>query len=190
MKNIQKQKLLTPKKALISIGSLLVVTLIAVGVMAYTKTGIFAKDDSQQNSTSNTAQNNTSPTTSDVNTDNSNENTTPTEKTPVSNQPSDNGTTPKNTVTASITAANQNGNMLQIRTLIESVDTNGTCSLTLQKGSSKVTRTADIQALASSSTCKGFDIPTSSLSSGEWKLTIAIELTNKRATLTKAVSIT
>lgn len=188
MKNIQKQKTLTPKKILIAAIALLILAAIALGAMAYTKTGPFA-NSSQQDTASNTS--NTTPSTPSDNTDTNNTNeTTPTEKTPVSNQPSDDGTAPENTVTASITAANQNGNTLQIRTLIESVDTNGTCSLTLLKGTSKVTRSADIQALASSSTCKGFDIPTSSLSPGEWELTITIKLTNKQATVTKTITIT
>jgi cytoskeletal protein RodZ len=191
MKNIRKQKLLTPKKALVVAGITLVVAAIALGAMAYTKTGLFAVN-SQQSSASNASNNTAADAPSDnTDTNNTDENTTPTEKTPVDNQPTDNGsTTPKNTVTASITAANQNGDTLQIRTLIESVDTKGTCSLTLLKGNSKVTRSADIQALASSSTCKGFDIPTSALSPGEWELTITVKLTNKQATLTKTITIT
>jgi hypothetical protein len=47
--------------------------------------------------------------------------------------------------------------------------------LTLSKNGQTVTKTAAVQALASESTCQGFDIPTSELSPGTWSLTLHFE---------------
>lgn len=74
-------------------------------------------------------------------------------------------------VSVIISAANQNEQTLQIRTLIHTL-AEGTCQLTLTKGDVAVSREADTQQSASSSTCKGFDIPISELSRGTWKLHI------------------
>lgn len=79
----------------------------------------------------------------------------------------------KKNVQVTITSANQNGSTLQIRSLIGAVGNTGTCTLTLTStGQSAVTKTATIQALASTSTCQGFDIPTSDLSIGTWNILI------------------
>lgn len=92
------------------------------------------------------------------------------------NTPSDqpaNTPAQQNTVGMNITAANQNGSMLQIRTLINIVSSSGTCTLNLTKsGSPTVTKTANVQALPSSSTCQGFDVPVAELSSGTWTATV------------------
>lgn len=82
----------------------------------------------------------------------------------------------KSNVQVEITAANQNGATFQVRTLISAVVNDGTCTLTLQKaGYNTVTMTATTQALASTSTCKGFDIPTSQLAAGTWHLTVSYD---------------
>lgn len=73
-----------------------------------------------------------------------------------------------------ITASAQNGNVYQIRTLIERVVNGGTCTITLTKGNQKVTKSATTQALAQSSTCQGFDIPVSELELGTWQVSIAL----------------
>lgn len=78
----------------------------------------------------------------------------------------------KSTVGVSITASSQNGTTYQIRSQIDTPTDTGSCTLTLTKGSATVTKTADIQALAKVSTCKGFDIPTSELSPGTWQMTL------------------
>ena len=78
------------------------------------------------------------------------------------------------TIEVLITAANQNGNLLQIRTSINGVSNQGTCKLSLTGPTAAITREVEIQALASSSTCKGFDIPTSELSKGTWTINLDI----------------
>lgn len=82
----------------------------------------------------------------------------------------------KSIVELLITAANQTSTTLQIRTQISSSTDSGTCTLTLSKnGSSSITQTASVQALATVTTCKGFDVPLSQLSSGSWHLGIHFE---------------
>lgn len=91
--------------------------------------------------------------------------------------------------TTTITAANQNGNLLQIRVLIETLSTSGTCDLTLTQGSKSVTKSSDIQANASSSTCKGFDVAVSGLTSGVWNITIKVTIGSQISTTTGTVTI-
>jgi hypothetical protein len=79
----------------------------------------------------------------------------------------------KKNVQITITAANQNESTLQIRTLISAVEGTGVCTLTLTSaGKPTVTKTSDSQALASISTCQGFDIPISELPVGTWHAVI------------------
>ena len=79
----------------------------------------------------------------------------------------------KKSVQMTITAVNQNGSTLQIRSLISAVENTGVCTLTLTSADKPtVTKTANSQALASTSTCQGFDISTSELSAGTWHAVI------------------
>ena len=78
------------------------------------------------------------------------------------------------TVNTEITAANIDGAVLHVRTLIQYVTTTGSCTLTLTGPQQRTyTATAAIQAMPSSSTCRGFDIALSDLSSGEWKIELS-----------------
>ena len=95
----------------------------------------------------------------------------------------------KSTVTLTITAANQNPPSLQIRTEIGALTSEGTCTLTLTKGAKAVTRTAGIQALPRISTCQGFDIPLSELSSGQWNVAVHFENSALTADTTKQITI-
>lgn len=105
-------------------------------------------------------------------------------------KPSQDNTGNAPVLSASITAANQTSDQLQIRTLIESVVTGGTCTLTVAMGETEINQSANIQALANASTCMGFDVPRSSLSPGTWTITITINTPNGNVTLTNEVTIT
>jgi cytoskeletal protein RodZ len=102
------------------------------------------------------------------------ENVKPTPQDDSQNQNNNSGSN-KQTVNITITAAEQNGAMLQIRSLIGTVTNSGTCTLALSKDSATVTKTAVLQPLANASTCKGFDVPVSELSSGAWKVMLSFE---------------
>ncbi len=88
-----------------------------------------------------------------------------------------------------ITAANQNGALFQVRSLITNLSNEGTCQLQMKKGESIIEKTVSTQALASSSTCKGFDIPLSELSDGTWNLKITVNLNGQSVQATKSVEI-
>jgi hypothetical protein len=96
----------------------------------------------------------------------------------------------KKNIQMDITAVSQNGPTLQVRVLLSSVVSDGTCTLTLTKsGQSTVTKTADTQALAKTSTCRGFDIPVSELSSGTWSLSINYSSTSLTGSINQDILI-
>ncbi len=96
----------------------------------------------------------------------------------------------KKSVQVTITAANQNGSILQIRTQIDAVENTGKCTLTLTKsGASTVTKTAGTQAYASISTCQGFDIPMSELSAGTWQALINFDSSTLTGSATKTITL-
>ncbi len=89
------------------------------------------------------------------------------------------GTDTGSTLPITFTAVNQNGAKVQVRVEIQALVSNGTCTLTLTKDGVTVTKTAATQATASVSTCQGFDVPTSELSSGTWMLTLSASADGK-----------
>lgn len=184
MKDMKTNTRSTRKKIAVITASLVAVLLVATGAMALTRTGLFTAPSETANSPKKPVANDDN----QKNGETSESTDTSSEKTPVENEPTESPTTPA-TLAASITAANQNGNTLQIRTLIETVSSDGTCKLTLTKGSDVHTYTAGVQAQSSASTCKGFDIPTSGLSAGTWQIAIDITVQGKKAHLTKNVTI-
>jgi len=74
------------------------------------------------------------------------------------------------TTSLRITSSGQNqaGGTVTVRTLIQRITNQGTCTLTMTNGGQTVTRTAPVQALPNGSTCQGFDVPFSALSAGTW----------------------
>lgn len=89
-----------------------------------------------------------------------------------------------------ITALNQQGSILNIRTLIQTVSTTGTCLLRIQSSDGSVYRaSADVQALPSSTTCKGFDVPQSDLPAGKLNVTVSFENNILQGSDTKEVTI-
>ena len=92
-------------------------------------------------------------------------------------------------LTVTQTASAKNGETYQLRYLIEQTIANGTCTLTLTKGSSVVTKTAPVQAQASISTCQGFDINIRELSSGTWQTSITVQSDGKTGKASSTISI-
>ncbi|MDB5179802.1 MAG: exported protein of unknown function [Candidatus Saccharibacteria bacterium] len=93
-----------------------------------------------------------------------------------SKQSPSNDANPSTTTTSVLfSSTTQDTTTYHVRVLIESVLNTGTCSLTLVKsGQQTYTATADIQPGPSSSTCKGFDIPLSSIATGNWNATVTV----------------
>lgn len=105
------------------------------------------------------------------------------------NKPTDQSGSSKATVSVLLSSANQNDGILQVRIMIGALISEGTCSLTLSRNGAIVTRSAGVQALSNSSTCKGFDIPVTELSSGSWTAEIKFENSNLLGTTTSQVKV-
>lgn len=180
-----------PKKAIIAIGSVLLLILIALAYV-YAFNGSLFGWKSAQNSpstvnygpaTTDQKQNGTTIKSNSASSSSTSGSDQPAAPTPIP------GSTQKS-VAVTITSANQNGSTLQIRALIAAVEDSGTCTLTLsQSGQQTVTKTAATQALASSSTCQGFDIPTSDLTTGVWHATITYNSSALTGAATKDITI-
>jgi hypothetical protein len=82
------------------------------------------------------------------------------------------------------------GAPLQIRTVINEILTNGTCSLSLQKsGQQTVTKSAEIFAVTSYTTCKGFTVDTSHMAKGVWEVNVTVKSGERTGSATKEVTI-
>lgn len=113
-------------------------------------------------------------------TDNSNPPSPESAKNSPSSNPSPAPTSNENeqlpSVAMRVTSAHQSADSYSIRTLIQYVTSSGNCILTATNGvGDTYTETSGVQALPSSSTCTGFDIPVSTLSQGEWQITITFK---------------
>lgn len=99
------------------------------------------------------------------------------------------GSDPEATSSLAVTA-NNSGTDIQVRTTIAASVQDGSCSVTLTKGSSTVTKpNVGIQALSGYSTCKGWNIPVSELSSGTWNVKVIATYQSKTAIGTTGVTI-
>ena len=92
----------------------------------------------------------------------------------------------KSLVGVSITAAYKSGDNYRIQTLIQTVTSTGTCTLTITDATgAKYTETVDVQALPSSSTCKGFTVPLNRISTGVWEIQVDFENDTLRGSVNK-----
>ncbi len=105
------------------------------------------------------------------------------------NQQSTETPSPSNPIQVTLTASGKNGDIYQLRYLIDSSVTSGTCKLTLTKGSQTVAQEAPVQVLGGSSTCAGFNIPISSLSAGDWKAVNTVTGNDRTGTNTEIITI-
>lgn len=181
MKTINKDKTL-PRKKIAIIG--LVVILIALGgAVAYAK--IYTPNDTKEATDGGTptSQTNLEPASDEQ------KQAGDDKKQSTADSTVDTGTTPE-TLTVTITAFNQNGTQVQIRTLINEVSNAGSCTLTLENSDgTKITKSSDIQAQPSSSSCKGFDLTTDELTPGVWKATVNVSIGTLAGSSTKTLTI-
>ncbi len=110
------------------------------------------------------------------------------EKTPIQNDGDDPNT--KDFLTGVLTMAEVSGDVLRIRLNIDQYLASGNCELTLTSNQGVAfTDSASIVPVASTSTCEGFDIPTSSLATGNWAINIDLKAGDKTGTITGEVNI-
>lgn len=86
-------------------------------------------------------------------------------------------------LTGSINYTGVSGDKLIVRTTINQSLSSGLCEISLVNGSATITRTSNIIPNPSSSSCEGFDIPTSELGSGNWEIMIKITSGDKSGVL-------
>lgn len=95
----------------------------------------------------------------------------------------------KRSIGAEITSINQDSTELHIRTILQTVTNSGACTITMTHTDGKVfSQSVDVQALSSSTTCKGFDIQLSELGAGSW--TTLLEFSNDSLTASTSKNIT
>lgn len=110
------------------------------------------------------------------------------ETSPKTPSPSDSGNAEQLSVT--ITAAGQNYTTVSVRALISgTVSQSGSCTLVVTNGAKSVTKTAATQALANSSTCQGFDIQTSELGAGTWKIQLSATIGSQSGSANKSIDV-
>lgn len=179
MKSITNRQ--TPKKKHLIIG------LIAVVIVVLSLFGCFLfVNKSPQDAQHPPTVDNTSGNQSDIDEPQSND--TPQSDIPAKTNTGATNTSPINPA-ITITASNQNGSIYQVRTLINVVVSDGTCTLTLTNGNHTVAKSSGVQANPSSSTCQGFDVPVSELSPGDWDLTVTFSNETHQAKTSKTVTI-
>lgn len=114
------------------------------------------------------------------------------DKTPVQYSPpaenSNNNQT--SSLTGVITSKSVKGNDLVIRTNINGT-LSGTCKLLLTRKSDnkQISRSAELAQNPSSSSCKGFDVATSQLGSGNWDILITVTSNGKSGEIKGKVSL-
>ncbi|HEY0965732.1 MAG TPA: hypothetical protein VGE13_04620 [Candidatus Saccharimonadales bacterium] len=180
------------KKLVIVIILLLLVLAGGYGAYAiYSKPGQSAPKNEDANSTNSNVstptdeQNEEPPSTVTTNNSSKPQSSDDAKETPTS---SDNDTT-RNDLSVSLSSVQQHGSTLQVRTLINEVTDEGTCTLSLEKDGKKITRSTTVQALPSSSTCKGFDIDVSALATGQWNIVVNVTAGSSKGTAKGTVTL-
>lgn len=151
-------------KTLAVVAVLLVLATVAVGLVLYWQ--------SKQASNTDTTINNEPPTKEQVEAgeDAKNNAIKNDEKSNIGTTNPEQGSSPV-ALSVTITAVNQDGSTVRIRNLIDKL-VNGTCVITLKNGNQTISKQSNIQALANSSTCAGFDIP--DLTPGTWNIELVV----------------
>lgn len=178
------------KPRVVVIATIAIVTLV-LGVMFVTKTGLFMPIASNNNDNSSLSKDEKTAanTIKDRATEDAKKNTEGTGSDPLP-QPTQPEGPSKPVVGLDITSVNQDSTTLRIRTIVQSVSSSGNCTISMKGPSGKsYTEKVEAQPLPSSSTCKGFDIPISSLSKGDWTVTINYEDAGVTGSATKEVSV-
>jgi hypothetical protein len=179
---MQINKPTSRKKIIIVSICMLIVGVAAVATVLYLKSGTPKKDADSTKEQQKSAGDQTKSNAVDASSGKSAANDTPPTPQPIENSS-------KSNVGVTMTASAQNGSMYQMRFQIDAPTNEGTCTLTLTKGASTVTKTATVQALAKISTCQGFDVPVSELSTGQWTVSLSYESDTLTGSTTSTITV-
>ena len=92
-------------------------------------------------------------------------------------------------LTGNITYAGVVNKKIMIRVNIDQFLNNGTCTLIMQKDEMVYSEKVNIIESASTSTCKGFDIPIDKLAPGDWFIEIEIQSGNKTGSMKGSIKL-
>lgn len=104
----------------------------------------------------------------------------------------DTTSTGKNNVGVILSSVNQSSGTLVVRTLINKVTTFGVCTLSMtnDRTADRVSVNSRVQALPSSTTCQGFEVPLNSLSSSKtWNLKITFSDDSSQGEVSMEISL-
>lgn len=91
----------------------------------------------------------------------------------IANEQTNQKSTSDTSVPVEITSVNTSGSTLLVRAIVHTVSDSGSCKLSIQQNGVVIySDEANLQALAGSSSCKGFNVPLSSLKSGKHMVTV------------------
>jgi len=88
-----------------------------------------------------------------------------------------------------ITVLEADEKTLYVRSETQGIYAEGSCTLTLTKSGKTITKNASVQALPQTTTCKGFNIPRSELSSGTYSVTLKVSAGGKNSVNKDEVSL-
>ena len=174
-------------RLIIALGAIILLTALVVGYMYTMGYGPFAKTTTNSSDTAAPSTNKTDynpPSAAQV-TEGAKTKEAVAESTPTS------PTVPSSTIGIVITSDGVNGDTYSIRTLIDTVTSNGTCSLSMKSASGKTySESVRVQPLSSNSTCKGFNIPLTNLSRGEtWHIKLTLTSGDSQGSTEKDVTL-
>ncbi len=93
-------------------------------------------------------------------------------------------------VGVNVVAVTKNGDSYRVQTFIQTVTDSGQCIIEITDNTNRSYRaTADVQALPSSSTCKGFTIPANELSDGKWNIKLRFQNESVRGSVEKVMDV-
>ncbi len=151
-----------------------IVTIAGLAALYFTSTWPFQRTGQSSNQLSEEQKGTSEKIKNDVISQNENgKSNTGSDPTPAPIESPDGGKASVNSYSASVS---QDTNGVYIRSIIQTVTSSGTCTLAMTGPNGKTyTATAEVQAQPSYTTCKGFDVPRSSLSSGTWSIKVSFE---------------
>ena len=162
-------KIVQPKlnKKLLLASIVILVAALTVGTVAYLRSQDVETTNSNQETVTKSDIDLEPPTNDEIDLGNQ-QKTNTVNSTPEAEQP---GTS--DSLDISFTALNQNGDIVQIRSL-STQNISGSCKLTAVNKTVSKSYSAPTQSYANSTTCAGFDIPVSDLGGGTWNLTLLV----------------
>lgn len=97
----------------------------------------------------------------------------------------------KNSPNLTITAASINQKVLQVRVVINDIiSNNGTCKLTLTSSTGEIIESeVSTSALPNASTCAGFDIEATNITSGKWTVDVSASIDSNKLHTTKEINL-